>query len=66
MGSDAFVNRELSWILHETILPLVSAVSYVYIYRALGAPARFEGFAILGMGMATYWFAVLWGMDIGL
>jgi ABC-2 type transport system permease protein len=34
----------------------------VYIYRALGAPPRFEAFALLGMAMATYWFAVLWGM----
>ncbi len=56
------VNRELSWILHETILPLVGAIAYVYIYRALGAPARFEGFAVLGMAMATYWFSMLWGM----
>ena len=56
------VNRELSWVLHETILPFIGSVSYVFIYRALGAPPRFEGMAILGMAMATYWFAVLWGM----
>jgi ABC-2 type transport system permease protein len=56
------VNRELSWILHETILPFIGSVAYVYIYRALKAPPRFEGMAILGMAMATYWFAVLWGM----
>lgn len=56
------VNRELSWVLHETILPFIGAAAYVYIYRALGAPKQFEGFALLGMAMATYWFAVLWGM----
>jgi ABC-2 type transport system permease protein len=56
------VNRELSWVLYDTLLPMVSSVAYVFIYRALGAPPRFEGFAILGMSMATYWFHVLWGM----
>ena len=56
------VNRELSWVLYDTLLPVMSAVSYVFIYRALGAPPRFEGFAILGMSMATYWYHVLWGM----
>ena len=56
------LNREPSWMLHETVLPFIGACAYVYIYRALGAPPRFEGFALLGMAMATYWFAVLWGM----
>jgi ABC-2 type transport system permease protein len=58
----AGLNREPSWMLHETVLPFIGACAYVYMYRALGAPPRFEGFALLGMGMATYWFAVLWGM----
>ncbi|HVY60944.1 MAG TPA: ABC transporter permease [Planctomycetota bacterium] len=56
------VNRELSWVLYDTLLPMVSSVAYVFIYRALGAPPRFEAFAVLGMAMATYWFHVLWGM----
>jgi ABC-2 type transport system permease protein len=56
------VNRELSWVIQETVLPFIGASAYVFIYRALGAPARFEAMALLGMAMATYWFAVLWGM----
>ena len=56
------VNRELSWVLHETILPIIGTAAYVFIYRALRAPIEFQGFALLGGAMAAYWFAVLWGM----
>lgn len=54
------VNRELSWVLSETILPIIGTAAYIY--RALEAPGAFQGFALLGGAMAAYWFAVLWGM----
>ena len=40
--------REPSWILSETLLPLVGMFAYVFVYRALGAPREFESFAVLG------------------
>jgi ABC-2 type transport system permease protein len=56
------VNRELSWVLSETILPIIGTAAYIFIYRALHAAPTYEGFALLGGAMAAYWFAVLWGM----
>jgi ABC-2 type transport system permease protein len=34
----------------------------VYVYRALQAPPRFTGFAVLGGTMLAYWQNVLWSM----
>jgi ABC-2 type transport system permease protein len=56
------VNRELSWMFSETVLPVIGTAAYIYMYRALGAAPAFEGFALLGGAMTSYWFAVLWGM----
>jgi ABC-2 type transport system permease protein len=54
--------REPSWILSETLLPLVGMFAYVLVYRALGAPRAFESFAVLGGLMLAYWLSVLWAM----
>lgn len=56
------MNRQPSWILAELAFPLMSVATYVLVYRALGAPRAFEGFAILGGAMTPFWLAVLWGM----
>ena len=54
--------REPSWALSEILLPLLGMFSYVFIYRALGAPRIFESFAVLGGLLLAYWLAVLWSM----
>lgn len=54
--------REPSWILSETLLPVIGMFSYVFVYRALGAPRAYESFAVLGGLMLAYWLAVLWTM----
>ena len=41
-------SREPSWILFETIMPVLGMFSYVFVYRALGAPREFEAFVVLG------------------
>lgn len=56
------VNRELSWLVSETLLPLLGVAAYVYIYRAIGAPEAYQGFVILGGAMTAYWLSVLWSM----
>jgi len=56
------VNRELSWVIFDIILPLLGVAAYVYIYRALQAPPEFSGFVILGGAMTAYWLNVLWSM----
>jgi len=54
--------REPSWILSDTILPILGMLAYVYIYRGLGAPRAYETFAVLGGLMLAYWISVLWSM----
>ncbi len=55
-------SREPSWILFETIMPVLGMFAYVYVYRALGAPREFETFVVMGGVMMAYWLAVLWSM----
>jgi ABC-2 type transport system permease protein len=55
-------NREPSWVIFETILPLLSIIAYLYIYRYLGAPDRFVSFVVLGGAMVAFWLSVLWGI----
>lgn len=55
-------SRETSWVLSESILPVLGMFAYVFIYRALGAPKEFEAFVVLGGVMMAYWLAVLWSM----
>jgi ABC-2 type transport system permease protein len=54
--------REPSWVLFETVLPVLGMFAYVFVYRALGAPREFEAFVVLGGVMMAYWLAVLWSM----
>lgn len=55
-------NREPSWLIFDTGLPLLSLAAYVYVYRAMDAPPQFVGFVILGGAMTAYWLNVLWSM----
>src|SRR6476646_4135797 len=55
-------NRELSWVFFEIVIPFINTASFVFLYRALGAPEAYVGFVVLGAVMATYWLNVLWMM----
>ena len=55
-------NREPSWWISETLLPILGTAAYVYVYKALKAPEEFTGFVILGGAMTAYWMNVLWSM----
>src|SRR5262245_9414527 len=55
-------SREPSWILFETVMPVLGMFAYVFVYRALGAPPEFASFVVLGGVMMAYWLAVLWSM----
>jgi ABC-2 type transport system permease protein len=54
--------RERSWLVGETVFPLLSMATFVYVYRGLHAPRAFEAFAVLGGAMIAYWNNVLWSM----
>lgn len=58
----AWLFRSRSWIVQETILPILSVAAFAYSYRAMGAPPEFTGVLVLGAAMATFWLNVLWGM----
>jgi len=55
-------NREPIWIVYEILLPLLSTFAFVYVYKALGAPAEFVGFVVLGGAAIAFWGNVLWSM----
>jgi ABC-2 type transport system permease protein len=56
------VNRELSWLVFDMLLPVIGLAAYVFYYRALRAPQAFVGMVILGGAMTAYWMNVLWSM----
>lgn len=56
------VYRNRSWVVTETLLPLVGTVAMIYVYRALHAPTRYLGFVVLGGVLLAFWQNVLWSM----
>ena len=56
------MNRELSWIFFEVVVPLINTSAFIFLYKALHAPQAFVGFVVLGGVMAAYWLNVLWMM----
>ena len=55
-------NRETSWLLGDTVLPLLTVSAFVMVYRSFNAPEAFVGYVVLGGVMASYWLAMLWSM----
>lgn len=54
--------REPSWIFYDIALPLLGVAAFVYVYRALGAPAHFTGYVIMGGATIAFWLNVMWLM----
>jgi len=54
--------RERSWIFFEILLPFLSTSAFVFVYRALEAPAQYIGFVVLGGAMTAFWLNVIWMM----
>jgi len=54
--------REPSWLIWDTILPMLSLSAYIYVYKVMNAPREFTGFVILGGAMIAFWLNVLWSM----
>lgn len=57
-------NREPSWIISETVLPVLSVAAYVYVYRALNPNPLYTSLVILGGAMSAYWMNILWSMAL--
>lgn len=54
--------RERSWLFFETVLPLMGTAAYVFVYRAINAPADYIGFVVVGGAMIAFWLNILWNM----
>jgi ABC-2 type transport system permease protein len=54
--------REKSWVFFEVFLPFLSTAAFVFVYRALQAPAEYIGFVVLGGAMTAFWLNVIWMM----
>jgi len=58
--------RELSWVVGDTLLPFLSVAAYVFIYRGMGAPEEYTGFVVLGGLLMTFWMHMIWSMGMQL
>lgn len=58
----AWLFRNNSWMIQETVLPVLAVSAFAYAYRAMEAPPEYTGYLILGAAMTTFWLNVLWGM----
>jgi ABC-2 type transport system permease protein len=54
--------RNRTWLITETLLPLIGTIAMIYVYRALHAPARYLGFVVLGGVLLAFWQNVIWAM----
>jgi ABC-2 type transport system permease protein len=54
--------REPSWLFFELALPFLTTSAFVFVYRALEAPAEYIGFVVLGGVMIAFWLNVVWLM----
>ncbi len=55
--------REKAWVFFETVLPFLTVVGYVYVYRAMQAPEDYIGFVVMGGAMTAFWLNVMWSMS---
>lgn len=55
--------REKTWMFFDVFVPMLSVASYVFVYRAIGAPEEYVGFVVVGGAMTAFWMNVLWAMS---
>lgn len=60
------LQREKSWMFFDILLPFMSTMSYVLVYKAVGAPEAFKGLVLVGGAMTAFWLNVLWSMAMQL
>jgi len=60
------MQREKSWVFFDILLPFMSTMSYVLVYKAIGAPESFKGLVLVGGAMTAFWLNVLWSMAMQL
>ena len=58
----AWMVRSKTWLIQETVLPVLSVAALALTYRWMGAPGEYVGVVILGAAMTTFWMNVLWSL----
>ena len=58
----AWMFRNRTWLVQETVLPILSVSAFALSYQAMGVPREYVGYVILGGAMSTFWMNVLWAM----
>jgi len=58
----AWLFRSRTWMVQETVLPVLATSAFAYAYRSMNAPPEYTGFVVLGAAMTTFWLNVLWGL----
>jgi len=58
----AWLFRNRTWLLQETILPVLAVAALASVYKWMNAPREFIGYVILGAAMTTFWMNVLWSL----
>jgi ABC-2 type transport system permease protein len=57
------MQRDVTWLIFDVLMPIFTVAAYVLIYQAVGAPEEYVGFVVIGGAMMAYWLNVLWGMS---
>jgi ABC-2 type transport system permease protein len=58
----AWMFRHRTWLIQETLLPILSVVALSNVYKWMGAPVEYVGIVILGAAMTAFWLNVLWSL----
>ena len=54
--------RHRTWLIQETLLPVLGVAALATTYRWMGAPSEYVGVVVLGAAMTTFWLNVLWSL----
>ncbi len=58
----AWMFRHRTWLIQETLLPMLSVIALANVYRWMQAPVEYVGIVILGAAMTAFWLNVLWSL----
>ena len=58
----AWMFRHRTWLIQETLLPMLSVIALANVYRWMRAPNEYIGIVILGAAMTAFWLNVLWSL----
>jgi ABC-2 type transport system permease protein len=58
----AWMVRHRTWLIQETLLPVLSVAALAMTYEWLKAPKEYVGVIVLGAAMTTFWLNVLWSL----